>query len=1852
MLECHVNRCRRVTAPKQFAGVSIFLCWLTAAASAQVVRDNTLGQQRGMRLTGPNHIILPELGKQAGGNLFHSFQTLNLAKGESATFTGPQTGIENVLTRVTGGSASQIAGKLECTIPDANFYFMNPAGVVFSEGASIDVKGSFAVTTADVIKLIDGGRFDARTPGNDVLTTARPEAFGFLGGNIGGIVALPSSSLTVADGKVLSVIGGTIRIAGSLTAPKGRVNAIAVASAGDVRFDATDPEGVIPASLDVGGGSIDLVNQGELRAGEDGGSVVVRAADLSLTNEAGITGGGSAAALEQTAVDINVSGAVRITGGFVSSSIFEVGRTGDIVVRAKRVMLAPFVSPSGLSNSTSFSTAATQFGSGPAGPAGNITVKAEAVEVTGQGSVGFSTRGMNAFGVVHIDAPVITLNGTPARLFFDGFGGSQFFSRTGSIILDGSLGAVGRTLDGPFYTVDANDGQQVGNNMFLSFESFSPLERELVRFTGPDSVRNVFVRVTGSEASLIDGAVGLDLADTNLFFINRRGVSFGSHGAIGFRGFSVIATANELGFPDGGRFGSTTGAENLSTQLPDAMRFESDAGPIDVVGRPQFLDTAADITMIGNGIRLHGARLSGSVNLISIAGQAELRLDPADISQSPLNVSEIPALNDIRLSSSTFSFGDVSSYNIVGNAIFIAESALGSSSDNAALAMSARRGIDLNGSTLSGNRVMLRARQLRALDSSRIIARSGLNEPASELTINADRVELDHASLESDGAVRIVAQSMSVSGFADPILGFLDAAISNLSSLRVKGEVRLESTSVNFSQGAALRAGTVVASDSTLSGLSTLHTDGTLKLTRGSQITGPFGFSDRPLTIEAARIALLGASTLGTIGGSSFSAQRISISAGEVELNGGSRLLGDEVALAVRNLALTDSAIRGGDIFIRGPDASQPVDQLSLTNSTVSTAGGPNGGTIDVETRQFLLSAPEDRTSFFTSGGSLRFRADEAQLDRPLHTQFAIANSLGTPPDVVIGGETVTFSGVVTLDGSLGGTVSFDSSSRQYTVVGSDDASIGGNVFLSFSQLDLASGESVRFANAGSSGNVIARVTGSAPSRINGHVQTDGAALFLLNPRGVVLGPGASLVVPRSVVFTTADSIELAEEGRFAGNLDGGDVLVEGEPAAFRFDHSSEKQRIFLQDSSLTASTGQTLSLIGREILMQGATLQGQRSRLNLVAAGSDSVVRLTPTAFRSALSVDGGMQGLVRLEDSGLNPGSQFDSGIVFIRGGNLSAVRTEFGAGGDFPVVFSVAVTDSVQMSDSRVAVLESGDLVVSGGTVHLANSKLFIGGLRPKGNIRLVSGSDLILSNNGISNATIAERPEPRIHLFGRNIRMTRGGIGTGFIGGTGISGGVLIEAADTFSLLGGRILTGTGRQRQAGDVSVRARRVELDGLGLPSGIDSERRPTGAGIFATFGVSSFRGGNVTISAEDLTLKRGITVGAFGGAGIGGGVTLDARDTLLLDGSSVNVRANEAGSIRINANTANIESGSAVSAEGQSRSGEIFLGADRPIDVLRISGGSSISVTTDGQNFLGQSSGGDIRVRGREILVADASTMLAQAQSGTVGGDIIVRASLGSMRVVGGSTISTTAAGGGRGGGIDLDAGDFVLDGSVIESTGKDLSVAGSVAIRGRKSTVLQSGASVSVESDFSRAGNLRISSDSRLTILDSVVTARSAGDSGNIKLTAPSVVQVLRSQIVAQAGANGGDIGIDPTFVILQDSVINGLSGGEPVEVGIDPSALLFQDNTSILSDAVTTPDPLDISGSLLELDAAVTQNGAVLAEACGTRFSGPISSFLTKPRGGVPLEPGMALGSMELWLGTQNGQTGSDRRAGEP
>jgi filamentous hemagglutinin family protein len=194
----------RFTANKGLVFASALVtCMVAPGAHAQVVLDGTLGSRGALK--GPDYQIGAKLGQQRGGNLFHSFSDFNINTGESATFSGPNS-VQNIISRVTGGNPSRINGILRSKIPNADFYFINPYGILFGEDAQLDVQGSFYASTADTLRFADGKKFNARQPEQSLLTVAPTSAFGFL--DAPAPLTVQGTKLSVPEGEILSLIGG------------------------------------------------------------------------------------------------------------------------------------------------------------------------------------------------------------------------------------------------------------------------------------------------------------------------------------------------------------------------------------------------------------------------------------------------------------------------------------------------------------------------------------------------------------------------------------------------------------------------------------------------------------------------------------------------------------------------------------------------------------------------------------------------------------------------------------------------------------------------------------------------------------------------------------------------------------------------------------------------------------------------------------------------------------------------------------------------------------------------------------------------------------------------------------------------------------------------------------------------------------------------------------------------------------------------------------------------------------------------------------------------------------------------------------------------------------------------------------------------------------------------------------------------------------------------------------------------------------------------------------------------------------------------------------------------------------
>ena len=411
-------------------------------------------------LPGPNFMIPASVGKQVGGNLFQSFGQFNLISSESATFTGPPS-IQNILSRVTGGSPSSIDGKVSSQIQGANLFFINPAGVIFGPHAQLDVSGSVAVTTANYVKLVGGGRFNANLGGQDTLSSAPVASFGFLNSAPASIFVVGNNgsdsngnatyapSLNIAAGKSFSFIAGGIGMSGGkITGEGSRMNLVSVHSAGEVILDATDINSSVDTSQFGVMGAIALINLANIDAsGTAGGPVVVRGGSLVLDNSQ--IGSETTGAIQGGPMDIALLGDLKLVNrASIFTNTLASGTGGNLSIHAGSLSIHGTAIP------TEFTGISAGTKRGATGNAGDLTITVDqALSIVGHGQIGANTFSSGNGGNVIIHAGSLSIDGSAAALpgDFTGIGAESHVGATGNagditIKVDQGLSIVGSGL--------------------------------------------------------------------------------------------------------------------------------------------------------------------------------------------------------------------------------------------------------------------------------------------------------------------------------------------------------------------------------------------------------------------------------------------------------------------------------------------------------------------------------------------------------------------------------------------------------------------------------------------------------------------------------------------------------------------------------------------------------------------------------------------------------------------------------------------------------------------------------------------------------------------------------------------------------------------------------------------------------------------------------------------------------------------------------------------------------------------------------------------------------------------------------------------------------------------------------------------------------------------------------------------------------------------------------------------------------------------------------------------------------------------------------------------------------------
>ena len=502
-----------------------------------------------------------------------------------------------------------------------------------------------------------------------------------------------------------------------------------------------------------------------------------------------------------------------------------------------------------------------------------------------------------------------------------------------SIVTDGSTGAATTLNDGGTgtYTIDESLGARPGGgtNLFHSFATFDLGTGDTADFTAAQPTTNVIARVTGGQASSIDGTLRSSVVGADLYFLNPEGVMFGRDAAVDVDGSFHVSTADRLRMtgPGGASLDAFSGDPALATATPSAFGFLG-AAPAKI----EFRDTRL---LLGSG---DGLSIVGGTVKIGSANTALPRT--------------LIRARDARISiASVAEAGDVA-FSVRPDGLEL----------------------DLAGSGLAGGRVVLDRADLEVTGSS---ATPGVPEG---IRIDANRIVLRNGSVievepgfgSAGGSVRLLA-----------VPGTDDAA----STLKLR-DASLIDTDTDFGAGGdieidgfddvLLRDRSQIRSDATGSNSRTGNVDlagiGSLRLFERSEISsGAFqdANSNLPPGSAPGSVRIVSDSIELRSGGSIESITVIAGDGGDVDITTGSLLaegafIDNSTFGSLTNLTQPSGvsstigfAAQGASPNARGGDVRIRADSITLLDGgriAAETVSSGTGGNVLIDAGQILVS--------------------------------------------------------------------------------------------------------------------------------------------------------------------------------------------------------------------------------------------------------------------------------------------------------------------------------------------------------------------------------------------------------------------------------------------------------------------------------------------------------------------------------------------------------------------------------------------------------------------------------------------------------------------------------------------------------------------------------------------------------------------------------------------------------------------------------------------------------------------------------------------------------------------------------
>lgn len=525
------------------------------AALARPVPDETLGGESSRVIDRSERDFDIDGGARRGRNLFHSFREFGVDDGGSVYFLNPN-GVENIFSRVTGTSRSDILGTLGVR-GNANLFLMNPNGILFGPNASLDVGGSFIGTTANAVGFGDEGFFGATNPQavQEGLLTVNPSSFLFnqiSTGNLATITNQASNGLQVPNGQSLILLGGNIDInGGGIIASGGRVELGGLADVGEIEIHSAGKNQSLVFPENSTRTDVSLVNRsGVIVAASEGGELVINARNISISQgsflQAGILPNTGSTNSQAGSIVLNVSGVLTVSDSNtrILNSVGQnaIGVSGNVTIQADQLVIrdgaqvATTTSQGGQGNSGSIlvnanesvqitgknsaviSFLGSEVSTGASGNAGNIIIQAPHLNITNS-QVASNLFGNGNAGNIQVHARHVEISGSGQA------GGTAAPTFLASTVQQGGVGNAGNlTIETRHLSIQ--DGAQVlsstfgmGNAGILMIRASNSIEID----GGSATDTGLFTQVGGRVGELAEGNVGDLIVETGRLILRNGG---------------------------------------------------------------------------------------------------------------------------------------------------------------------------------------------------------------------------------------------------------------------------------------------------------------------------------------------------------------------------------------------------------------------------------------------------------------------------------------------------------------------------------------------------------------------------------------------------------------------------------------------------------------------------------------------------------------------------------------------------------------------------------------------------------------------------------------------------------------------------------------------------------------------------------------------------------------------------------------------------------------------------------------------------------------------------------------------------------------------------------------------------------------------------------------------------------------------------------------------------------------------------------------------------------------------------------------------------------------------------------